>query len=489
MNLAWAWTSLPPMFRTCRFLIIAIAWSPASVRRAVQKLPKPSPGQVSRFTLRWSCSIIALFDDVSIVGLVDQEWPERPRRNIFYSPACSRRWAGRRKRIAAAAADARFIDLLGFGVAPVAGVDVHARRRGDRLASLQLDEIPRARLSTIARDASRRGAGFRRRGPVARTGCARSRSSRGAVVGRTAHDAFARRRAGFSRNMRPVLATAMPARASGRSARSRPISTARSSFSRSTSSARRRARRRRGDGSAAQGQFVHEVFEAFFNRVAGGADIAAITPGNLDDARADVRGGRRRALERAVRDRGGARADPAAWIVGRGRPRRSGACAWKPSAVSPSSSACSSTGWKASSPLRRRRPARVSLSGKADRVDLLEDGTFRLIDYKLGWPPNRARALQLPDLQPLRRTAAAGHRGRNWTLGEAAYLAFKGPRRVVPLFASPADRERCSPTHSSAWSTRLTPSRAANFPRAGRCVSCETCSFAAVCRKDYVGDV
>src|SRR4026209_1239806 len=38
-------------------------------------------------------------------------------------------------------------------------------------------------------------------------------------------------------------------------------------------------------------------------------------------------------------------------------------------------------------------PRVVRLHSKADRVDLLEDGTFRLIDYKLGWPPNRARAL------------------------------------------------------------------------------------------------
>ena len=30
--------------------------------------------------------------------------------------------------------------------------------------------------------------------------------------------------------------------------------------------------------------------------------------------------------------------------------------------------------------------------------------------------------------------------GRKWTLGEAVYLAFKGPKRVVPLFASDAGR-------------------------------------------------
>jgi len=87
-------------------------------------------------------------------------------------------------------------------------------------------------------------------------------------------------------------------------------------------------------------------------------------------------------------------------------------------------------------------PRTVPLRGKADRVDLLEDGTFRLIDYKLGWPPNRARALQLPIYSICAEQQLASHRGRNWTLGEAAYLAFKGPRRVVPLFSSAADRNK-----------------------------------------------
>src|SRR4029078_5120183 len=41
-------------------------------------------------------------------------------------------------------------------------------------------------------------------------------------------------------------------------------------------------------------------------------------------------------------------------------------------------------------------PRTATLRGKADRLDLLADGTFRLIDYKLGWPPDRHRALQLP---------------------------------------------------------------------------------------------
>jgi RecB family exonuclease len=88
---------------------------------------------------------------------------------------------------------------------------------------------------------------------------------------------------------------------------------------------------------------------------------------------------------------------------------------------------------------------RVSLRGKVDRIDLLADGTFRLIDYKLGWPPDKGRALQLPIYglcaeQRLREALDAVARGE--------------------FPPSPDDVYRC-----------------------------EACAFQAVCRKDYVGAV
>src|SRR5258707_2602781 len=84
----------------------------------------------------------------------------------------------------------------------------------------------------------------------------------------------------------------------------------------------------------------------------------------------------------------------------------------------------------------------VALKGKADRLDLLEDRTFRLIDYKLGRAPKGSRALQLPIYSICSEQRLADYRGRDWKLGEAAYLAFKGPKRVVPLFSSAADRAK-----------------------------------------------
>ena len=53
----WAGLSSLGAARTCPLASIAIASTPANVRRAVRKLPKPSMGRVRRLTRRWSCSM------------------------------------------------------------------------------------------------------------------------------------------------------------------------------------------------------------------------------------------------------------------------------------------------------------------------------------------------------------------------------------------------------------------------------------------------
>jgi RecB family exonuclease len=135
-------------------------------------------------------------------------------------------------------------------------------------------------------------------------------------------------------------------------------------------------------------------------------------------------------------------------------------------------------------------PRRLSLSGKADRIDLLADGTFRLIDYKLGWPPHKARALQLPIYGVCAEQSLEGQLGRRWTLGEAAYLAFKGPKRVVGLFSSDSERAKVLADAQQRLVDTVDAINAGQFPPTPDDVfRCETCTYAAVCRRDYVGDV
>src|SRR5439155_9462342 len=86
-------------------------------------------------------------------------------------------------------------------------------------------------------------------------------------------------------------------------------------------------------------------------------------------------------------------------------------------------------------------PRRVALRGVADRLDLLADGTIRLIDYKLSSAPNKSRALQLPIYGLCAEQRLEAHNGRKWTLGEAAYIAFRSPRRVHQLLTARGDRD------------------------------------------------
>jgi len=84
----------------------------------------------------------------------------------------------------------------------------------------------------------------------------------------------------------------------------------------------------------------------------------------------------------------------------------------------------------------------------------------------------------------------ATYRGREWTIGEAMYLAFKGPRRVVPLFSKTDQRAKVLTDAQQRLADTIDAIARGEFPPTPDDVwRCETCTFASVCRKDYVGDI
>ena len=238
-----------------------------------------------------------------------------------------------------------------------------------------------------------------------------------------------------------------------------------------------------------QGQFVHDVFEKFFDAWQR-AGHRTVTPQNLDLARDMFTAVVDRALvhlpvAEAGLERTRLLGSPAAAGLGEAVLRME---AERPVAVVErllehklidDFTFATAAG-----------PRTIALRGKADRIDLLEDGTFRLIDYKLGWPPQRGRALQLPIYSLCAEQRLVGYHGTSWQLGEAAYLAFKGPKRVVPLFSTPADRGKVMAEAQQRLAETIDAIERGEFPPTPDDVwRCETCSFASVCRKDYIGDV
>ena len=377
------------------------------------------------------------FDDVTIVGVIEADWPERPRRNIFYPPALLNALAGRPKRIAAPP--------------PKRGSSICWRPRPGECTS-------RPSRSTKTRSWSRRCSSTRSRGRMLSTDRARrlrlqvaSSSTRRcrSIRSRSGHARAEKRsdgpNCGWPASAPTMLAFHGRTRAGlgeglvGQRARdvSRlPVQVLRAA----RAEARGRAGRRRGDGSAAPGSVRPRACSSVLQTLAG----------------------QRRSSDHAGQSRAARACSPTSWR------RASSACQTTEAALERTrllgSSAAAGLGeavlrMEAERPVAvvdrllehslrgdftfqtATGPRTIALRGKADRLDLLADGTFRLIDYKLGWPPNRTRALQLPIYSPCAEQRLARHRGRNWTLGEAAYLAFKGPRRVVPLFSA-ADRDR-----------------------------------------------
>jgi ATP-dependent helicase/DNAse subunit B len=133
---------------------------------------------------------------------------------------------------------------------------------------------------------------------------------------------------------------------------------------------------------------------------------------------------------------------------------------------------------------------RVALRGKADRIDLLEDQTFRIIDYKLSRAPDRKQALQLPvytvcAVQHLRRT-----RGEEWEPGQAGYIAFGQDRQFVPMLARGKSKDATLNDAQVRLLDAVDRIERGEFPPTpADPIMCTRCAHAAVCRKDYIGDV
>jgi RecB family exonuclease len=133
-------------------------------------------------------------------------------------------------------------------------------------------------------------------------------------------------------------------------------------------------------------------------------------------------------------------------------------------------------------------PRRVQIRSKADRIDLLADGTLRVIDYKLGRAPKTGRALQLPIYGVCAEQHLEGRRGRSWTVSRAGYVAFKEKNAFVPLGTS-SSLEQALEEGERRLVAAVDGIERGDFPvRPEEPFLCTRCGYAGVCRKDYVGD-
>lgn len=133
-------------------------------------------------------------------------------------------------------------------------------------------------------------------------------------------------------------------------------------------------------------------------------------------------------------------------------------------------------------------PRHVSLRAKADRIDLLADGTLRVVDYKLGKAPKTSRAVQLPVYGVCAQQALEGHHGRSWTLSKAGYVAFREKNSFVALGVGSALEKALADGQERFLGAVAGIERGSFPPKPDEPWLCTRCGFSAVCRKDYVGD-
>jgi RecB family exonuclease len=425
------------------------------------------------------------FDELTLVGLIEGEWPERQRRNIFYAPGVlkSLGWPSERDRRNAATAN--FLDLV---QSPSTTVTLSTFTLDDEALvepSTLIDDVPGLALSRVESPA-----------PSDRVFVDEALSLD--PVNLKAIRPPAREWAA----MRMARTDANDPRYHGAGGPQAPRELSVSAIETYLTCPFKFFAQRvlkldeeRDDEEVmdprAQGQFVHEVFEAFFRRWQDSGH-RTITPADLVAARllfAEVVEERIAAdnlpeAEAAI-ERTRLLGSPVAAGLGEVVLRME---AERPTPVVERMLEEKLRGeFEFVGP---RGPRRIGLHGVADRLDLLEDGTFRLIDYKLSSAPNKSRALQLPIYGLCAEQRLHQHRGRNWTLGEAAYISFRGPQRVTPLFTKRSDRDQVMTAAQERLIDAVDAIERGEFPPTPTDVFvCGFCSFAAVCRKDYVGDV
>jgi len=134
-------------------------------------------------------------------------------------------------------------------------------------------------------------------------------------------------------------------------------------------------------------------------------------------------------------------------------------------------------------------PRTIHLRSKADRIDLLHDGTLRIIDYKLGRAPNRDRSLQLPVYGACAEQALKGRHNRDWTVSRAGYVAFREKQAFSSLGKSEDDIAAALADGQARLVAAVESIERGEFPvRPDEPYLCNWCAYSTVCRKDYVGD-
>ena len=420
------------------------------------------------------------FEYVQLAGLVDGEWPERPRRNIFYSAAILRElgWPAEADRLDGARS--AFADLLRLPSACVAASTFLLEADSLVSPSPLIDEIDRGGLeaaeveSDLPRTFSYEALGLEPINLATLQGDARSWADVRLTVPPHADPRF------------KGLTSAPAPRAYSLSALERYQDCPFKFFAADVLGLEEAPEDEYALSPRARGRFVHAVFQRFFeawDTRPGGA----ITAERFDEARS---------LFASVAEPLLAGLPESDAVLERTRLFGSaisvgivdvvlGLEAERPTAVRER--------WleyRFEGQFSLGADRRVPLKGVADRIDLLEGNRLRVIDYKSGSAPNARRALQVPVYALCAQELLSQRDGAAWTIGDAAYIAFSGKRSLVSVIKTDANdvSEVLAAARGRLFDVVDGVAGGEFPPRPHDEMICRYCAYSPVCRKDYVGD-
>jgi len=422
------------------------------------------------------------FDVVQLAGLVDGEWPESPRRNIFYPPALLRElgWPAEAARLDGIRA--AFTDLLRLPSSVLLVSTFTLENDALVTPSPLVDGLASAGLETMewsapaARIFDHEALALQ---PVETWHL--SAAARTAAQRRLEVAAHQRERPGTTRGHTPPAYSV--------SALERYQDCPFKFFAANVLRLEEPLDDEAARSPRARGRFVHEVFQHFFDAWQGRGG-GTITVDRLDEARA---------LFRTVAEPLLARLPEADAALERARLFGSAVStgmvdlvleleASRPDEVHERWIEHDLTGEFS---LGANDGRRVALRGVADRIDLIAGRRLRVFDYKSGYPPDPKRALQVPVYALCAREQLAKD-GVAWTIDEAAYVAFTGARAVVPVVRAGMPVSEAEVVLARARARLFEAvdgiERGDFPPRPHELRLCASCAFPSVCRKDYVGD-
>lgn len=128
----------------------------------------------------------------------------------------------------------------------------------------------------------------------------------------------------------------------------------------------------------------------------------------------------------------------------------------------------------------------IEINGKADRIDVFKDGSLRVVDYKLGRMPNLKSSIQIATYAHAAQQQLEAHDHESHPIADAMYLAFGDEQRLEGRIGGTGDAGMAVEVRAADFASVVARIEAGEFPAKPISTSeCIWCRYAGVCRKEY----